>query len=129
MKSVGKFGALLKELRLREGYGLRRFAGLIEMPASNLSAIEHGRRSMPEDKMMLAGEVLGLNRGTAEWDRFFDLGRQSGQLPADIRQVAKRNFVPALLRTIDNRQLSDTEIQRLIKEIQQEHGGSSIQSG
>ncbi len=129
MESVDKFGALLKELRLREGYGLRRFAGLIEMPASNLSAIEHGRRSMPEDKMMLAAEVLGLSRGTAEWDRFFDLGRQTGQLPADIQQVAKRNFVPAVLRTIDNRQLSDAEIQRLIKEVQQEHGGSSIQPG
>lgn len=83
---------------------------------------------MPEDKMLLVAEVLGLAKETKEWTEFFDLGQQSGQLPADVQHVAMRGFVPALLRTIDNRQLSDSEIEKLIKEIQQEHGGSSKQS-
>lgn len=121
------FGIVLKGLRLREGYGLRRFAGLIEMPASNLSAIEHGRRPMPEEKMLLAAEVLGLERESQDWNKFFDLGRQAGQLPADVQGIAKRGFVPALLRTIENQQLSEADIEKLIEEIRQEHGGSSEQ--
>lgn len=114
-----EFGKFLKGLRLNSGYGLRRFAGLIEMPASNLSAIEHGRRSMPDEKLPTIADALGLVKGTPEWDRFFDLGAKDGQLPVDVQGIANKGFVPALLRTIDNKQLSDKEIMELIKDIQQ----------
>lgn len=113
-----QFGTFVKRLRLRAGYGLRRFATLIEMPASNLSAIEHGRRPMPTEKLETTAEVLGLEKGTKQWNQFFDLGRQAGKLPADVQQMAARGFIPALLRTIDNVQLSDADVRRLIREIQ-----------
>ncbi len=113
-----KFGQYLKTLRLEAGFGLRKFAGLIEMPASNLSAIEHGRRTIPKEKLFLAAEVLGLESGTEEWNRLFDLSKQADQIPADVEQIASRGFIPALLRTIDNKQLDEQDIQRLIEEIQ-----------
>jgi transcriptional regulator with XRE-family HTH domain len=113
-----QFGTFLKRFRLRAGYGLRRFATLIETPASNLSAIEHGRRPMPAEKLETAAEILGLEKGTEEWNQFFDLGSQAGKLPADVQQIAARGFIPALLRTIDNVQLSDADVKRLIREIQ-----------
>jgi transcriptional regulator with XRE-family HTH domain len=125
MKMKGKgskmktnFGNYLKELRLKAGFGLRKFANLIEMPASNLSAIEHGRRTIPKEKLFLAAEVLGLESGTDEWDYLFDLSSQADQLPADVEQIANRGFIPALLRTIDNKQLTEADIEKLIKEIQ-----------
>lgn len=112
------FGEYLKMLRLNAGYGLRKFASLIEMPASNLSAIEHGRRSMSKDKLFLVADVLGLENGTEEWNRLFDLSTQTTQLPADVEQIAGRGFIPALLRTIDNKQLTEADIKKLIEEIQ-----------
>ena len=112
------FGDYLKELRLDAGFGLRKFANLIEMPASNLSAIEHGRRKMSNEKLFLAAQVLGLENGTDEWNRLFDLSSQTDQLPADVEQIANRGFIPALLRTIDNKQLTEADIQKLIEEIQ-----------
>jgi len=93
------------------------------MPASNLSAIEHGRRPIPQDKLVLAAEILDIEKGSNEWNQFFDVGSQTNQLPADVQHIAKRGFLPALLRTIDNAQLPDEKIQQLIEEIQKD--GSS----
>jgi len=119
------FGPLLKGLRLRAGFGLRRFAALIDMPAPNLSAIEHGRRNPPSDpaKLKELAVALGLEEGSEDWSRFFDAARQQDSWPADVRHLAGRRVVPALLRTIDNRQLSDEEIAQLTEEIRRRQGG------
>ena len=112
------FGSYLKELRLKSGFGLRRFANLIEMKASNLCDIEHNRRAMPKEYMEPVAEALGLEKGTPDWEKFFELACKSDELPADVQRVARRRFVPALLRTIDNVKLSDDDIKPLIDEIQ-----------
>ena len=112
------FGSYLKELRLKAGFGLRRFANLIEMKASNLCDIEHNRRPMPKEYLEPVAEALGLEKGSSDWERFFELARTRGELPADVQQMAERRFMPALLRTIDNAQLSDDDIKQLIHEIQ-----------
>ena len=103
---------------MKPGFGLRKFANLIEMPASNLSAVEHGRRLMSDEKLFLAAEVLGLEKDTNEWAGLFDLASHTETPPADVQQIASRGFIPALLRTIDNKQLTEDDIQKLIEEIQ-----------
>jgi len=118
------FGKFLKELRLRAGMGLRRFAELVDLKPSNLSAIETGRREPPADpaKLREIADAVGLVEGSDEWAKFFEAARRAGQLPADIRHMADRGLVPVLLRTVDNRRLSDDEIAELIQEIEQRHG-------
>jgi transcriptional regulator with XRE-family HTH domain len=118
VQTKGTFGKYLKQLRLAAGYGLRRFAALIEMKASNLCDIEHDRRAMPKEYVEPVAEALGLAKGTKELDKFFDLAREADSLPADVQHVIRRDFVPALLRTIDNARLSDKDIKKLIDEIQ-----------
>jgi hypothetical protein len=88
------------------------------MKASNLCDIEHDRRAMPKEHAEMVAEALGLAKGTQEWNKFFDLAREADSLPADVQHVIRRDFVPALLRTIDNVQLSDEDIKKLIDEIQ-----------
>ena len=92
---------------------------MIEIKASNLCDIEHGRRSMPKEYLEPAAEILRLESGSADWVNFFELARRSDELPADLRKLAQRRFVPALLRTMDNVQLSDAEIKALIEDIQE----------
>lgn len=118
-------GKLLKDLRLQAGFGLRRFAELIGMQPSNLSAIEHGHRPFPEDpdKVRRIADALGLVEGSAKWDEFFDAARSEGQFPADVADMADRELVPLLLRTVKNRDLSDEDIRRLIGEFQGGKGG------
>jgi len=119
-----EFGPLLKALRVRAGFGLRKFAQMIDMPAPNLCDIEHGRRKPPSDpaKLRDIAETLGLTEGSSDWEQFFDAASSQEGLPADIRHLAGRKLVPALLRTIDNRQLSDEEIAQLIAEIKDRQG-------
>lgn len=113
-----EFGPLLKELRLRAGFGLRKFAQMIDMPAPNLCDIEHGRRNPPAEleRLREIAEALGLAERSPDWERFFDAARGGEELPPDVRHLAGRKLVPALLRTIDNRQMSDEDIARLIAE-------------
>jgi len=121
VKMSGKdesFGSYLKELRLKAGFGLRRFANLIEMKASNLCDIEHNRRPMPKEYLEPVTEALGLEKGSSDWEKFFELACKSDELPADVERIARRRFIPALLRTIDNVQLSDDDVRRLIDDIQ-----------
>ncbi|MBN1796704.1 MAG: helix-turn-helix domain-containing protein [Sedimentisphaerales bacterium] len=112
------FGNYLKSLRLKAGFGLRRFASLIEMKASNLCDIEHDRRAMPKEYLEPVADALGLEQASPEWEKFFELARKDDEIPADLKKVTQRKLVPALLRTIDNVQLSDEEIKKLIEDIQ-----------
>jgi len=100
---------------------------MVGMEPSNYSAMEHARRRPPADpeKLREIAEALGLAEGSAEWTEFFDAARKADELPADVRHVARRKLVPVLLRTIENRQLSDQEIAGLIAEIEKRHGEST----
>ena len=109
------FGEYLRGLRVHAGYGLRRFAGLIEIKPSNLCDIEYGRRAMPATYLESTAEALSIQRGSPQWQKFFKLASAPGELPADLQQVAQRPFVPALLRTIDNQQLSEADVKKLIE--------------
>ena len=48
---------------------------------------------------------------------------RTGELPADVRHMAGRKLVPVLLRTIDDKQLSDEELSRLIADIEKRTQG------
>ena len=118
--TMEEFGPFLRDLRSKANLGLRRFADLIDIKPSNLSDIENGRRHPPADpeKLREIAQALGLAEDSDEWRRLFDAARRRGDLPADIRHMADRKLVPALLRTIDNLQLGDDEISRLITDIE-----------
>jgi transcriptional regulator with XRE-family HTH domain len=127
---MNDFGPFLRDLRLKANIGLRRFAEMVAIKPSNLSDIENGRRHPPADphKLREIAQALALAENTEEWQRLFDAARRHGDLPADIRHMADRYLVPALLRTIDDLRLGDDDISRLITDIKTrpgttQHGG------
>jgi len=113
------FGEFLRAHRLKAGFGLRAFAEAAALQPSNLSNMEHGRIAPPQDREMLnrITDLLNLPEGSAERATLFDLAvRGRGRLPADVATFAARTpGIPVLLRTIENRGLSEKELARLTK--------------
>lgn len=118
MTSKITFGKFLRESRLKAGYGLRAFAVALGMKPSNLSSIEHGRISPPQNPQKLEemAKILGFKKDSRERQRLFDLavGHKAVAVPPDvIHFISKKPGIPALLRTIENARLSKKDLEAL----------------
>lgn len=117
------FGKYLKKIRLEKGFGLRRFAKLINILPSNLCHIEQGRQNPPQNKELLEkiAKALKLEEGSEEWNKLFDLAAAPGELAADIKAYFNKpnmyQELPLMARTIKNKKLTRKEIAKLIEDI------------
>jgi len=111
-----KFGPLLREMRIRAGHGLRKFAKIIGESPSNLSAIETGARKpwRMVEKLRKVAEALPIQEGSVEWDRFFIFARKDGFLLPDFDRLLAREQNIALLRAVDDRQFTDEQLRELV---------------
>src|SRR5437870_8590712 len=95
------FGKFLKEKRLALNFSLREMARQIGMQPSNYCNVEAGVLPPPPPEALerLAG-VLGLKRGTKDFEAFYDLAAKGrDEVPADVERIVKENeLIPALLR-------------------------------
>lgn len=117
------FKSLLKTLRLRAGYGLREFAEMIGDAPSNYAGIEAGDRNPWRDpeKLRRVAVALGLEEGSQEWDSLFVGARRKGGLPPDVEHILDRPLIPLLLRTVDELQMSDGDLRRLVERLRKTH--------
>jgi len=118
MNTKNQFGEVLRDLRIKAGFGLKEFAKKIGMQASNLSFIENGRVSPPRkaETLEVMAQALGLKEGSEEWALFFDGAAKPGEIPADVRKNKHiSEFIPLLCRTISTSKLNKEQIQQLIK--------------
>lgn len=112
------FEDFLRKKRLKKKLGLREFAKLIGMQPSNYCSIEGGSLpAPPEDKLLLIGEKLNLNR--KERRKLFDLAAQSrDDIPADIKELIRKDAViPAMLRTVEDEEVKPAQIKAIVKDI------------
>ena len=118
------WGEFIREKRLQAGYGLREFAGLVGILPSNYNNMEKGRASPPQEKARLdqIAETLGIEEGSEDYHRLMDLAvKGKDKLPADVQEYAKANeFVPVLLRTIENRKLTKQQFRQLVAELNED---------
>jgi len=81
MKDIKNFGSYLRSYRKIIGYGLREFARQLDTCPSNLSAMELGQRPVPKNfNFAKAMELLGIRKGTPDWELFLHLATQSGSI-------------------------------------------------
>ena len=115
------FGAYLRKLRLKEGFGLRSFAKKIGWLPSNFSNLENDKINPPRDENMLfkITKALKLSKNTEDWNKFFDLAANTpDKLPADIvKYVNEVELMPLMFRTVANKKLSKNQIKKLIDDI------------
>lgn len=117
------FGAYLRKLRLEKGFGLRKFAKLVDILPSNLCHIESGKHNPPQNQEALRkmAEILNLKEGGKEWNKLFDLAVKTGEIPLDVKgYMCERDIVealPLLARAIKDRKLTKEEIKKLIDDL------------
>lgn len=121
------FGQLLKKIRIEKAnIGLRRFAELVELQPSNLSNMERGKIPPPANSKTIKCicDTLGLSKSDPLRSQLFDLAAQykSNRIPADVADIIKQNAgVPVLVRTVDNKQLSEDKLRELAKYIEEHY--------
>ena len=118
------FGEFVKERRIARDITLRKFCQTLDVDASNWSKIERGLLSPPQDEEKLGriAEVIGIERGSEEWQAMTDLSRIGAQmLPDDIaadRRIV--NALPLFFRTVRSDKPTAEELDRLIALIKKE---------
>lgn len=83
------FGVFFGEVRNQRQVGLREFCAEHGFDPGNISRLEAGKRTPPKSSKVLDryARALGLEPGSGEWRRFFDLAAaERGELPADLRE-------------------------------------------
>jgi uncharacterized phage-associated protein len=90
-----KLGKYIKAKRESSGIGLRKFAGLISVDASNWSKVERSVLpfSMDKRKTALIAKVLGLKKGSREIEEFYDsIAISQNRLPDDIVKESAASY-------------------------------------
>lgn len=108
------FGSMLRDWRLDADLSQRELARRIGMDYTYLSKIEADLVAAPsEDKIRAL--VAALGRDARETETLIDRARQT-RVPADIVKAAliRNPEVGALLRSIKNRRLSDSDISTIL---------------
>lgn len=116
-----RFGAYVKELRLKRGVSLREFCHTHGLDPGNMSRLERGLVPPPESQEKIAelAGFLGLKTGSEEWQQLFDLAAaNAGRIPEDVMSdadvVAK---LPILFRTLRGQKVPPDKLNDLIRQI------------
>ena len=111
---ITNFGKELRKLRIDNDELLKDMADKLGVTISYLSAVEHGKREVPDDWVDTISKLYQLS--DAEKDNLEDLAYMSkNKVSIDLLEVndKKKNTALAFARKFDN--LSDEEINKINK--------------
>ena len=111
MSKKKNFGVLVREARIKNGFGQRELAAKIGIAASYLNDIEKEKRSAPKQIVIKKiARLLKININTLN-----DLaGISKGSVAPDIKDYIDRNpRVASLIRTIKENNLDEDQIEKI----------------
>ena len=124
--AVARFGAFIKERRLKIGRTARDIAAESGIKPSNLSRMEHGLLKPPQGmRLRDLAAALDLDAPKEVFAKFCDLAAETaeaGVIPLDIREIISDNeAAPLLLRSIGGHKLTQKDINAIVALV---HAGS-----
>jgi transcriptional regulator with XRE-family HTH domain len=115
------FGGWVKARRLAGGLTLRGFCEKHGLDPGNISRLERGVVSPPQDEGKLAeyATALGMKPGTPEWQEFFDRAAAAqGKLPKDLLEDEELvEKLPLLFRTLRGEPLPPDKLDDLVDKV------------
>jgi transcriptional regulator with XRE-family HTH domain len=117
------FGEWLKAQRGRKRLTLRVFAKKAGLDPGNLSRYERGIVQPPQDEAVLEriGHALALKPRSKPWNEMVHLSAiGGGRIPPDVaRDPELLKALPILFRTLKGKKLTEDELIRLARRIQE----------
>ncbi|MEW6586470.1 MAG: helix-turn-helix transcriptional regulator [Nitrospirota bacterium] len=115
------FGDFFKSLRKKKRITLREFCIKASADPANISRLERGAMSAPQDTDILEryAKALGIKAVSDDWYTFFDLAATDrGLIPKDLlsdQEVVK--MLPVFFRTLRGQKPTEAEMIRLVEKI------------
>lgn len=116
MKTFGKF---IKDKRLEQKISLRQFCQDNGYDPGNISKLERDLMPPPQsdEKLNELAKALSIKKGSDEYVQLVDLASATNRTfhvknISDSRLLEK---LPAFFRTLDNKQLTEEKLQRMIE--------------
>ena len=115
------FGDFFKSLRKKNRITLREFCIKASADPANISRLERGAMSPPQDNEILEryAKALGIKPGSDDWYTFFDLAAANrGIIPKDLlsdQEVVR--MLPAFFRTLRGQKQTVEEMTKLADKI------------
>lgn len=121
MAGAKTFGTFFRELRLRVSPTLRQFCSDNSFDPGNISKIERDVFQAPtsSEKLNEYAKALKLKQGSEDWINFFDLAAVSNK-SMGVDKIEDReilNRLPNLFRTLENKELTAEQLDKLIEMI------------
>ncbi len=116
-----KFGDFFKQRRIDLGKTLRDFCFENKFDPGNISKLERGVFSPPQNRGKLEeyAKLFKIKEGSDDWYTFFDLAAaEVGRIPEEI--MSEENLVdklPILFRTLRGQKVSEDKLEELIKRL------------
>jgi len=112
------FGELHRKLREEKQLTLRKYSQLIGQDPGNISRIERGVASPPQNEKVLItmANALELKENSVLWKDFFNLAAiGAGRIPKEILSNKElSNCLPVLLRTLTGRKITEQKMNELL---------------
>ena len=110
---VSDFGKELRKIRIDSGEVLKDMADKLEVTSSYLSAIENGKRAVPEDYVQKIASLYGLSQERQrDLRRAYDNSLKTVSLDLDGAKCARRELALRFARSFET--MSDTKIEELL---------------
>jgi transcriptional regulator with XRE-family HTH domain len=117
--TTSRFGVFVRDRRGEIRLTLRAFAERAAIDPGNLSKMERGRESPPQDEAVLDRICRALELEEPAARELKDIALvENGRIPSDILENEELMArMPVLLRTVNNQPLTDEQLAALVKAI------------
>lgn len=120
--TINVFGEFLRRKMVEREMTLRELARLSGFDPSNLSKIERGVAYPPQKTENLEKIALALSLDEGETEEMIELALfANGKIPDHLSSVKENKAIPLLLRAIQNKQMTEEQVEKLTEIIESEN--------
>lgn len=121
-RSITAFGEYLRDQMTEKNLSLREVARRSGIDASNLSKMERGKVFPPQKRATLDNLAKALELDESGRKRIIELSAfVNGIVPEELEHVRENKAIPLLLRAINNKQLDEAQVKKLVDIIEEEN--------